>query len=434
MSLNVSTARTVRAPVAEKLMAAQRSASLWKRSLAFIFGFCIEFNVLTGIGGAEASGNGLYGYRLLDFIAFGAVGLLGFYSLVPRRILSLAVYVLVALALFFPTIVSPESHSMILAARYMLYSVAALYVAAIISEIEALEWFCWGLIAGLLANIPIFIIQSSDDSSELIKWGLVPQYAQVVFWGFGASFLRYSGLYGHPNEAGHIAALCAAAGAYFAVAHRKFLPAAIVFVGLLGVFYYARSRAALFAGGMTLGLSLLIAGARITFFRFALVVVAAIVSVAFLSQLDFVASRFSDDPLASHSIGERMSTTLAGLRALLSHPFGMPIDEFTSYLRTETGFGTPHDGFILFGGVVGLIPLFMLLAFFAASLRVHDTVDSFFALLVAQVTVSFLFEQLSVSSSYQFAVCLIGARGFLRTRIGAEFRSDHQVILANKTV
>src|SRR5262249_39947717 len=136
---------------------------------------------------------------------------------------------------------SPDSRTHVLAYRYMLYSVAALYVVLVMTE--ALDWFCWGLIAGLLANIPIFVIQNSEYASELIDWGFIPRYAESVFLGGAGTFLRYSGIFSHPNEAGHAAALSAAAGAYFAIARRRFLPTIIITAGLVAVFYYARSRA-----------------------------------------------------------------------------------------------------------------------------------------------------------------------------------------------
>ena len=119
----------------------------------------MEFNMLTGIGGEVASSSGLYGFRLLDLVSFGAVGLLAFYSLIPRHILSVFLYALIVAILFSPQLLSYDPQTTTLAYRYMLYSLAALYVVMVIDEVPALEWLCWGLIVGLVATVPIFVVQ-----------------------------------------------------------------------------------------------------------------------------------------------------------------------------------------------------------------------------------------------------------------------------------
>ena len=86
--------------------------------------------------------------------------------------------------------------------------------------------------------------------------------------------------------------------------------------------------------------------------------------------------------------------------------------------------GSPHDGFIFFGGIFGLPPLALLLAAFVAGFRVRNETDIFFALFTAQVTLSFLFEVLPGSYSYAFALCLIGAKAFIRTPIGRELAAQ----------
>ena len=420
MRPNSSAAKATRPGTVKGVSVARRHTSPWTCGLAFFFGFCIEFDMLLGIGGEVASANGLYGFRLLDFACFGAVALLGFYSLAPSRILSLALYGLIVGILFSATALSSDQQTMILAYRYMLYSIAALYVVVLINEAAALEWFCWGLIIGLLATIPIFAMQASAYASKLIDWGLIPPYAQAAFMGAGGDFIRYAGLTGHPNEAGHVAALSAAAGAYFAFVRRKFLPTLIVAAGLMAVFYYARSRAGLFAGGSVLALSFVAAQARFTFFRFTVTLAAVIITVVLASQLDFVASRFSDDAAESINITERVTSTLAGLQILLAHPLGLPINTFSSYVLSQTvSVSTPHNGFIFFGGIFGVLPLAMLLVVCVANLRVRDDKDVFFAFLALQVSVSLLFEQLPVSCSYQLAICIMMAHTYIRTGIGS---------------
>lgn len=422
MSQNLHASKAIRRASTGQIPAAQSHASLWKQGLAFFFGFCTQFNILIGGGGEGASATGGYGYRLLDFVCLGAVGLLGFHSLTPRRILPLALYGLIVGFLFVGPAPSSDPRTAILTYHYMLYSLAALYVVIVLEDVVALERFCWGLIFGLLASVPIFVVQDSMFSSKLAEWGLTPGYSQVA-WADGSGYARYAGLWSHPNEAGHIAALSAAAGAYFAFVRRRFLPLALVFVGLIAVFYYARSRGGFIAGGAILAIPFLITRGRTSVFR--LMVTSAIVglSIVLVSQIDFIGSRFGDDPNGANNIAQRLESIESGLNVLLTRPLGMPIDEFMSYVSAGSGGTTsPHNGFIFFGGVFGLLPLSAFLVACAASLRVRDDTDVFFALLTVQVTISFLFEQLPLSYVYAFVICLIGAKAFIRTRVGRDLK------------
>lgn len=385
--------------------------------MVFLFGFCIEFNMVTGIGGGQAAAVGNYGYRLIDFASFGALGLIAFHSLLPGRILSLGFYALMVGVMFFPQVLSFDQQTAVLSYRYILYSFAALYLVVVINEGGALDWFCWGLIIGLLATLAVFAVQDSVYYSKLSDWGLMPRYAPRAFTGEGGIW-RFAGLSGHPNEAGHVAALSAAAGAYFAIVRRKFLPIVIVAAGLIAVFYYTRSRAGFFAGGATISLSLLIAQGRVTFFRFTVMLIVVIISLVLLSQIDFVASRFTDDRLASSNITDRVGSTLYGLHLLLAQPFGTPIVVVMTTLVSYSGQSTPHNGLIFFGVVFGLVPLLILLWAFTSSVRVHAKTDIFFAFLTLQVVLSFFFEQLTGSCSYEFVICLLIGHAFLRTRIG----------------
>ena len=422
MSLDLPAARAIRAATAARFSVVQRRSSAWKRGLGLFVGLCLEFNILVGGGGEGASATGGYGYRLIDFVALGAACLLAIHALAPRRILPLAVYGLVAAVMFATPALSTDPRTAILAYHYMLYSLAALYVAIVIDDVAALEWFCWGLIVGLLAILPIFFIQDSVYASKLVEWGLAPGYASAM-GGIGWEAFRYSGLSGHPNEAGHVAALSAAAGAYFGLVRRRFMPVIVVFLGLMVVFYYTWSRGGLIAGGAILAIPFLVARGRVSISRLALTCVILLVVVAVMSQLDFVAFRFTGDPNANNNVSDRMDSILAGLQVLLANPLGLPIDDFLSRVASDSGgVGSPHDGFIFFAGIFGLAPLALLLLAFASCLRIRDKVDVFFALFVAQISLSFMFEILPGSYPYAFVLCLVGARAFIRTPIGCELK------------
>ncbi len=396
---------------------------LWQQFFVFLVGFSIQFNVLIGGSGGGMAETGAYGYRFTDYIALGAVGLLGLYALAPQRLFPLGLFGLAVGALFFFAMLSPDPRTSILAKHYILYSLAGIYVATIVNDPAALSRFCWGLILGGLATVPIFSLESAGYSSALIDWGLVPGYSHV-FAGIVRNLPRYSGLSGHPNEAGHVAALSAAAGAYFAYVQRRFLPLVLAAGSILFIFYYTWSRGGLVAGGVVLFIPLLFSRGRTEVWRLPVMIFAFVIVLVAISQLDFVISRFEDDPNVSNNIAGRIDSTMYALGALLSHPFGTSIEDFYSIVGSGTG-GTSsaHNGFLFFGGIFGLLPLLVLLTAFLANFLIRDETDIFFVFLTLQVGLSYLFEQLSGSYSYAFITCIMISRLFLKTRFGALFRA-----------
>ncbi len=232
----------------------------WKKAFAFLFGFCIEFNILVGGDrGALALGNN--GFRITDLLSIAAVVFLGFQILVRRSLISLVLFGLLVATIISFRLFDPyfwlEPHTEIIVARYASYGFAGLYVALLLSDARAVNLFCWGLITGLLATIPIFVLQDFNFSSTLADFGLTSPLDPVFRLNGNGILSRYTALWGHPNEASHVAALASAAGAYFLIVHRRFLPAVLVAVGLIITFYYTQTRGGFLAGGATLGISLL---------------------------------------------------------------------------------------------------------------------------------------------------------------------------------
>jgi hypothetical protein len=380
--------------------------------------------MLVGGGAEGASATGGFGYRLIDFTALGLAFILGIHSIAPHRILPLALYGLTVGALFLPALATVDDpRTILLIYHYILYSFAALYVAVLLSDTSALNRFCWGLTIGLLASVPIFVLQNWGWSRTLLDWGLMPGYTNV-FGAVARDIPRYSGLWAHPNEAGHIAALAAAAGAYLTIAQRRLLPVILVAAGLLAVFYYSWCRGALIAGVAVLAIPFFVSRGRAKTSRLVFMLPIFIIAIVALSQLDFVASRFENDQNAANNVTDRFASLLGGMRVMLANPFGMSIAYFLSSIAAATGgIGSPHNGFIFLGGVLGLMPLLVFLAACAASLRIRDDTDLFFALLTLQVVVSFMFEQLPGSFPYAFAICLISANAFIKTGIGGALKS-----------
>ena len=408
--------------------AARSSASsgipLWIQGLAFLYGFCIQFNMLVGGNGEGVGATGGFGFRLTDFLAVAAAGLLGLHALAPRRILSLAVFTLGVGAVIGLVSLNSEfwgdPRTQILVVHYVGYSFAGLYMAVILSTVAAVDRFCWGLIVGMLLTIPIFILQDLGYASTLIELGLVPGYRDVLYY-VTSDYVRYAGLWTHPNEASHVAALSVAAGAYFGFVHRRLLPLGLTAAGMLAIFYYTQSRGGLFVSGVVLAIPIFLGSRRqINILHLVMGIGAVTIIIALVSQIDVVSYRFALDEQTAENVTGRIDSTLAAVQFVLSNPFGSSEEYFSSVLTAASGLSSPHNGFIYFAAIFGLLPLTVLVAAFVVDLRFWRDEEAFFALLALQVSLSFMFEQMPVSYCYAFVMCLLIGHAYLKTRIGSE--------------
>ena len=422
--MNPST-RTVPTAWANGLAAEQSRTSAWMQGLAFLFGFFSQFDILVGGNGEGAAATGGYGYRVSDLLCVVAIGLLGIRALSPRRLVPLAIFSIIIVAIAFIRILGPSlngDRSGVLAIHYLAYSFAALYLVTILEQKAARERFCWGLILGLLASVPVFILQGTDHVGELVSLGLIPGNFQVLHLDVGGP-LRYSGLWGHPNEAGHVAALAAPAGAYFFFVQRRILPTALIAGALFVIFYYTQSRGGLMVGGGVLAIPFLFSQrGKINVFRFVIAGLAILISVVLISHLDFISSRFEDAGTAGN-FAERLNTIQFGLETVLAHPFGLSLTDFELIMASGTG-GVPgsHDGLIFFGAIFGWLPLAFLITAVVRSLSVRSDADVFFALIASGLLFSSLFEEVPASYPFAFVICMIVGWAFLKTRIGGDLR------------
>lgn len=392
----------------------------FQKYYAFAASFFIEFNILIGGQTDAASAVGGYGYRISDVVCVVGVLLLATLAYNSARILSTYVFVIGVFLIFAPVIFFQYGFSVTVGLRYIFYAISALFLASAISAEENMTWFCYGLIAGLAASVGIFVLQDAEISrSTLLSWGLVAGYADQ-YGGYLRDTPRYSGLWGHPNEAGHVGALAAGAGAYFYLGKRRIIPAVVLVVSLCAYFYYTLSRGGLIASGATILIALVIPkNGKIADPRLFLSLLLAAALLLAISQLDFISSRFTTDTNAEGNIQERLVSTLAGLRIALTNPLGMSIPDFISELASSTGgVSSPHNGFIFTGAVLGLLPLIAIVAALVMNFRMAETVDVFFAFTSLQICISMMFEQLPGSVPYAFMLSLLMARAFVRSKIG----------------
>ena len=397
---------------------------IMQRCVAFAAGLFLIFNILVGGQTEGAAAAGGYGYRASDFVCVICCLLAVTLTYNSNRIFSAYVYAVGVVLLFAPAVLMRNDYTVTIGIRYIMYSLSGLYLASIVSERQTMSIFCYGMIAGLWASVGVFALQDASISkSTLLSWGLIAGYAND-YGGYMRETPRYSGLWGHPNEAGHIGALAAAAGAYLYLVHRRISALALVGLGLGAYFYYTLSRGGLIAGIAPLAVALIIPrDGKLTDPRSLLGLAGLAIAVLAASQLDFLFARFTSDANAGGNFEERLGTMIAGLKIALSHPLGLSVTDFLSELDGLTGgVGSPHNGFIFIGAVLGAAPLAVVAWAVAASFMVGDETDLFFAYLSLQVCISNLFEQVPGSVPYIFALTLLIGHAFLKTRLGSALR------------
>jgi hypothetical protein len=414
----------------------QALTSRWVLIFVFFAGWSIQFNLLIG-GGGDVTATGGFGFRLTDFLMVGAVGLLALKALEPRYIPSILLFGIIAIAVALLRAVDPlfwiDTRTQILFLHYVAYSFAGLYLATLIRTPAAIDKFCWGLIIGMLMTVPIFVLQDLGYNSTLVELGLVPPYFRELLYE-NSDLVRYSGLWGHPNEASHVAALSAAAGAYLQFSGRNRIAFALTAIGLLIIFHYTQSRGGLLASGAVLAVPLIFGSTKkISVLRIFVGIGIIAIGALALSQIDVIAYRFTDSESASN-FNERIGSTLAAIQMVLSSPLGMPDAYFESVLTLNAGVNSPHNGFIFFAAIFGWVPLLILVAVFISNLRRWTDCDAFFALLTLQMCVSFMFEQMPLSYCYALVICLLASRAYLRTRLGRELINRSVVVESGRFV
>jgi hypothetical protein len=388
------------------------------RVLAFLAGFVILFNFFVGAGSQSEGVVGGYGFRVSDFLALFLSFMLIFVADNRNKWISILWFGTAIGCSLFPILLMRDSQTATLIFHFLLYSAAGLYVAILLDRGLG-EYFAWGMLTGLGVSVfTMLLVQLGVPVSTLSSLGLAAGYA-VDFGGYVREMPRLSGLWGHPNEAAHVAALASAGAAYLLLVKHSKTAAVVGAVLLLGMFYFTLSRGGLLVGAGILMLSFVIQRGRSS----KMLAVFALLAVFAVSEVPDIGSRLSDQADAEANAAERLDSMLAAAALVVSHPLGQSIVDFQHDLQRSTlVVVSPHNGFLFMGTVLGLLGLFIFCLALATHLM-NPKSNVFMALLSLQVCASFMFEQISSNRSYVFVLGIILASAYLRTPIGAPLRS-----------
>jgi O-antigen ligase len=327
---------------------------------------------------------------------------------------------------------------------YALYLLGGIGLYIALAQRSGTGSFCWGLLIGALVSLIVFVMQAAGLGSLAIALGL-SQPRQVIQELGGSGFSRLTGMWGHANAVGHILAIAAPAAGYLFIARRDRLPLILLAVIMGTCFFFTANRGGMIAAVLTCIAMLFmrkesVMAQRRTF----LIAIGGLVGISyamyFLPSPEFIYVRFTEDSGINSNASGRVATTLSGIELAIRHPFGLSSTDWRASLKENTGFITPHNGFITLAYQMGLPFLLMYLAAIVgcvlAGLRKPRklSLDIFLMLAAVQASISFMFEELSNADPFIVLIGLIMARcysaavdvnGRRRTRVEPRRQPDN---------
>lgn len=302
-----------------------------------------------------------------------------------------------------------------------LYLLGGVGLYILVAQRSGTTWFCWGILLGGLLSLIVFVMEANGMTGLAKAIGLAQATQNVQMVAVGGGIGRLTGMWGHANEVGHVLAIAAPAAGYLFVSKRERMPLVILGIILAVCFFYTANRGGIIAAMATCIAMLFARKESIAVQRNSILLTLGAMAVIayalyFLPPPAFIYERFADDAAMTNNASGRMATTLAGIEIALRHPFGMQVQDWRSALLSQTGFQTPHNGFISMANGLGvpflLMYLFALVVVVIAGLRQPRklSLDIFLMLAAVQMSVSFLFEELSYVDAFMLMFSLVMAR------------------------
>lgn len=399
-------AETDAAPVAASL-------TLTDKLVIFGLGLALQFDILT-------STFGLPFQRLSDLLPFLTIPYFlfrhGVLSAMLGRMLPIGLLVvLLTASLIFKA--DREQGDVYLTLVLLMYVVQAVQLVILFKDPSGADCFAAGILLGLVGSLGA--LAAASAGIDLTAYGLA-----VPTDGVDPELLLFmqdklGGLWAGGNETGHVFALAGAAAMYLWFRTGRTAIYLLYVLGLLVSFPMTNNRAGLVVPAIFLVLILrrrfgachLLAVAAVC----ALVMVFAATGYTPLPEKfqSAIEKRFVSDGNTETNVGERLDSTLGGLRLAVTHPFGLGAVATQNQLRAMTGLGTPHNGIVSLAVQSGV---FVALAFLVGACRIVLTPGRFgpFAYYtVLFMMPSLMFEELSINQVFLFGIAFVLAASAL---------------------
>ncbi|WP_375453832.1 O-antigen ligase family protein [uncultured Methylobacterium sp.] len=380
----------------------------------FGLGVALQFDILT-------STFGLPFQRLSDLLPFLTIPYFLFrhdvLTAMLGRMLPIGLLVVILTAsLVFKA--DKEQGDVYLTLVLLLYVVQAIQLVILFKDPSGPDCLAAGILLGLVGSLGA--LAAASAGIDLTAYGLA-----VPTDGVDAELLLFmqdklGGLWAGGNETGHVFALAGAAAMYLWFRTGRTAIYLLYVLGLLVSFPMTNNRAGLVVPAIFLVLilrrsfgayHLLAAAAAVC----ALVMVFAATGYTPLPEKfqSAIEKRFVSDGNTEANVGERLDSTLGGLRLALTHPFGLGAVATQNQLRAMTGLGTPHNGIVSLAVQSGV---FVALAFLVGACRIVLTPGRFgpFAhYTVLFMVPSLMFEELSINQVFLFGIAFVLAASAL---------------------
>lgn len=313
-----------------------------------------------------------------------------------------------------------------LALGFVLYLVGGIGIYITLFRRGGTDGFCWGLLLGALCSLPILVLQANGFGDLLIKVGFAEPRQVVQQVNLPGLTERLTGMWGHANEVGHVLAIATPAACYLYLYRQTRLPLAIAAIVSVVGYYYTVNRGGIIASMLVFIMTLFIKNKQVgidyskqkpnDILIAAIALGVIVIALYLLPTPEFLYKRLDDANAINQNAGGRFATTLAGLQAALQSPFGSLSSDWRWTMKGLTGFTTTHNGFLSLAFELGALALpFFIFAFGAVVVQGFRTskrlsLDTYLMLASIQVSISFMFEELSDCDAFMLMMGIIMAR------------------------
>jgi hypothetical protein len=389
---------------------ARAPSALLDGAMVGLFGFALQFNVLT-------STFGLPFQRLSDLLPFILIPWFGMRRSVLADVFGNIAPLAGIVALIGASLVL-KAHilagDVYLTLVLLLYVVQAFILLVLFRDRRIENAFCMGLLAGFLASLAVLLLAAKGASLEPFGLAVPLDGVDEELKSFFQD--KLGGLWISGNETGHVFALAGAAALILSLRYRQKAIYLAYVAALLVSFPLTNNRAGLIMPLLVLALLMrqnLRAPAILSVLGLlgALLVAWSVTGEVPLpgTLAQAVERRFAEDTNVSSNVDERLLSGISALQLVVAYPFGVGEVARREELQALTGLVTPHNGFVSLALQSGLATLLLLLAGLVRILTAPAAAGPLLTYSAVFLIPSLMFEELSVNQYVLFVMALVVA-------------------------
>lgn len=386
--------------------------------VAFTFGFCIQFNVLTNTFNLPI-------LRFSDGLMFLLLPLLFIVVGIGRTVRDGLLYFVVLCVIVVATLLGKtavDQGDIYMTLIFFLTSTFAFFLVEAAQDEKVLVWLAAGILLGLIPSLGVLFLQASGVAGlQTIGLGVpIDETTNPMAAGFAKT--KFGGIWIHGNEAGHVYAVATASAYYLAFRFRQPLIYIAFYALLVASFAVTLNRSGLIAPTVALVFLFRRLGGFSLYVQSAIL---AVVGLAILFSLpnapgldtlsDSLQSRFVEDSHAETNIFERVMSNIQGFQVALEHPFGIGYNQRLIEMgqKTTTGIVSVHNGILSLSYQSGLAVSVLYVVACIYLFINRRTVSLFYLITTAFTVTSMCFEEVNINPFFIFSVALTTVAAWL---------------------